>query len=92
MDDDGLLMRESGEWIKRKHHFLDRYCNMFTQSMKGKWHRLYIDVMAGPGRCRIKSSGEICPGSPLSLWRETLTSIVSTKPTPPWWMPSSNGL
>lgn len=32
--------------------------------MKGKWHRLYIDVMAGPGRCRIKSSGELSPGSP----------------------------
>jgi three-Cys-motif partner protein len=64
MDDDGLLMRESGEWIKRKHHYLDRYCDMFTKAMKGKWHRIYLDPMAGPGRCRIKGSGEITPGSP----------------------------
>jgi len=64
MDDDGLLPRESGEWIKRKHHFLDRYCAMFTRSMAKKWHRIYLDVMAGPGRCQIKPTGEICPGSP----------------------------
>jgi len=64
MVDDGLRVRESGEWIKRKHHFLDRYCDMFTRSMEGKWHRLFVDVMAGPGRCQIKPSGEISPGSP----------------------------
>jgi three-Cys-motif partner protein len=63
--DDGLLMRPSGEWIKRKHHFLDRYCDMFTRSMKGKWHRVYLDLMAGPGRCQISTSGEVALGSPL---------------------------
>src|SRR5438128_1264177 len=64
MEDDSLSMRDSGEWIKRKHHFLDRYCDMFTKSMRGKWHRIYLDLMAGPGRCQIRESGEIAPGSP----------------------------
>jgi three-Cys-motif partner protein len=64
MEGDGLVMRPSGEWIKRKHHYLDRYCDMFTKSMKGKWFRIYLDLMAGPGRCQIRESGEIAPGSP----------------------------
>src|SRR5687767_13420405 len=64
MDADGLRTRESGSWIKRKHHYLDRYCDIFTKSMKDKWHRVYLDVMAGPGRCEIRGSGEIVPGSP----------------------------
>jgi three-Cys-motif partner protein len=32
--------------------------------MKGKWRRIYLDLMAGPGRCQINGSGEIAPGSP----------------------------
>src|SRR5262249_38344737 len=64
MDDDGLPVRDSGEWVKRKHHYLRRYCDMFATSMKGKWPLTYLDLLAGPGKCRIRRTKELVPGSP----------------------------
>lgn len=63
--DDGLPMRPSGEWIRKKHHYLDRYCQMFSVSMRDKWNTVFADLLAGPGLCRIEDTGEIRPGSPL---------------------------
>jgi len=63
---DGLLARKSGEWAKRKHHYLNNYCGITTKGIRNKGLRLiYLDVMAGPGLCKIKESGEEFPGSPL---------------------------
>jgi three-Cys-motif partner protein len=62
---DGLLARKSGEWAKRKLHFLRNYCGITTVAMKKKWRLVYLDVMAGAGRCKIKETGEEFPGSPL---------------------------
>jgi three-Cys-motif partner protein len=61
---DGLPARKSGERAKRKHHYLRNYCGIATKSMKEKWRLVYVDVMAGPGLCRIKDSEEEFPGSP----------------------------
>lgn len=33
--------------------------------MGKKWRLVYLDVMAGPGRCKIEDTGEEFPGSPL---------------------------
>jgi three-Cys-motif partner protein len=65
MADDRLLARKSGEWAKRKHHYLRNYCGITTVSMRSKFKLVYLDVMAGPGRCKIKETGEEFPGSPL---------------------------
>jgi three-Cys-motif partner protein len=62
---DGLLIRKSGEWAKRKHHYLKNYCGITTASMKNKFKLVYLDVMAGPGRCKIEETNEEFPGSPL---------------------------
>ncbi len=62
---DGLLARKSGEWAKRKHHYLRNYCGITTKAMQRKWRLVYLDVMAGPGRCKIKETGEEFPDSPL---------------------------
>jgi three-Cys-motif partner protein len=62
---DGLPARRSGEWAKRKHHFLRNYCGITTTSMRKKWRLVYVDVMAGPGLCKILETGEEFPGSPL---------------------------
>src|SRR5262245_11348883 len=62
---DGLLARKSGPWAKRKHYYLRNYCGITTISMRRKWRLVYLDVMAGPGLCKIKDSGEEFPGSPL---------------------------
>lgn len=64
--DDGLPARQVGIWSKDKLHFLARYLDAFTTSMRKKWKALhYIDGFAGPGRCKIKESGEFRDGSPI---------------------------
>src|SRR5437899_1887228 len=55
---DGLLARKSGEWAKRKLHFLRNYCGITTVAMRKKWRLHYLDVMAGPGRCKNAETGE----------------------------------
>lgn len=72
--DDGLPMRESGPWAKEKLDYLDRYINIFETSMREKWKkRNYIDLLAGPGKNRIRKSGEVLLGSPL-------LALVTTHP------------
>jgi three-Cys-motif partner protein len=62
---DGLLVRKGGQWAERKHHYLKNYCGITTVSMRNKFKLVYLDVMAGPGRCRIEGTNEEFPGSPL---------------------------
>lgn len=62
---DGLFVRKSGEWAKSKHHYLNNYCGITTVSMRKKFKLVYLDVMAGPGRCKIEETNEEFPGSPL---------------------------
>jgi three-Cys-motif partner protein len=66
-EEDGLAIPEVGEWSRDKHHFLYRYIDAFTTSMKDKgWKGLhYIDLFAGAGVERIRSSSELIWGSPL---------------------------
>lgn len=64
---DGLLIRCVGAWSKAKHYYLKRYIDTFTTSMRLKWHGqlYYIDLFAGPGKCRIRTTEEEIDASPL---------------------------
>jgi three-Cys-motif partner protein len=62
---DGLIVRPSGDWIKSKFHYLGRYLKTFSVAMKGKWTLYYVDLFAGPGRCKIRETQEEIDGSPL---------------------------
>ncbi len=64
---DGLITRESGLWIKRKHYYLKEYIKIFTTGMGNKWSgRLtFIDLFAGPGRCLIERAKAEEEGSPI---------------------------
>lgn len=64
--DDGLSIEEVGSWSAHKHHFLRRYIDAFTTSMKSKsWSGLhYIDLFAGAGIERLRGNG-LDWGSPL---------------------------
>ncbi len=65
--DDGLCIPLVPEHSKYKHHFIRRYIDIFTTSMKDKkWSGLhYIDLFAGAGIERLKTSRKIDWGSPL---------------------------
>jgi three-Cys-motif partner protein len=66
-EDDGLIIPTVGEWARDKHHFLRRYIDAFTTSMRAKqWAGLhYIDLFAGPGIARLRKSKRLDWGSPL---------------------------
>jgi three-Cys-motif partner protein len=64
--DDGLPARSSGIWAAQKLDYLARYIDVFEKSMRGKWSfRNYIDLMAGPGKDRVRGSRQVLLGSPL---------------------------
>jgi three-Cys-motif partner protein len=63
--DDGLITPEVGPWAEEKHRLLAHYATLFARAMKGKWDDLvYIDLFAGPGRCRVRGSERIYRSSP----------------------------
>lgn len=62
---DGMIIRPSGPWIKKKYHYLKAYCDIFTRAMRRKWRLTFIDLFAGPGRCYIEQTKEDVEGSSL---------------------------
>ncbi|MHC4508811.1 MAG: three-Cys-motif partner protein TcmP [Planctomycetota bacterium] len=66
-EDDGLYIPTVGEWSRDKHWFLSRYVDAFTTSMrKKKWKGLhYIDLFAGAGIERLKTSQRLQWASPM---------------------------
>jgi three-Cys-motif partner protein len=66
-EDDGLPARESGEWVKEKLFYVQRYIDIFETAMRQKsWRRrIYIDLFSGPGKCLIRGTSEYLLGSPL---------------------------
>ncbi len=79
---DGLPVRVSGEWARRKHHYLNNYCGITTVSMRDKFKLVYLDVMAGPGRCKIEETGEEFPGSPLVALEHDFSEYIFIEEEP----------
>jgi three-Cys-motif partner protein len=65
-EEDGHYIPVVGPWSADKHHFLRRYIDAFTTSMRDKkWKGLhYIDLFAGAGIERLRGDG-LDWGSPL---------------------------
>ncbi len=56
---DGWIARESGEWAEEKLYYLERYFYAFNQATKKAFdRRVYVDLLAGPGRCYLKDRPE----------------------------------
>jgi three-Cys-motif partner protein len=63
---DGLPARISGQWAKEKLKYLDKYMYLFNVGMKNRWHkRVFLDLLAGCGKCVDKDTSEEFDGSPL---------------------------
>lgn len=65
-EDDNLVFRPCGTWTEIKLDYLTRYIDIFETSMRQKWsQRNYIDLLAGPGKNRVRDSKKVLLGSPL---------------------------
>ena len=77
MDPDGHVRALVREWVHDKHARLERYVEI-SAAARRKWVKNgpggtgYIDLFSGPGRCRIKGSDNVLPGSTLVAWRAAL--------------------
>ncbi len=77
--DDGLPAAEVRSWAKEKHDRLRRYLdisrsarNMFLTG-KSK-SATFVDLFSGPGRARVKGTGEWIDGSAVAAWKISVES------------------
>lgn len=74
--DDGLPAEEVGVWAKEKHAYLCRYIDI-SRSVRakflgsGKAGATYIDLFCGPGRCKVRESGEWIDGGVIAAWKKS---------------------
>lgn len=64
-DADGLPMQCVGEWESTKHTPLGDYIQGSSGARMKFGGGAYIDLFAGPGRARVRETGDVVPGSPL---------------------------
>lgn len=69
-DADGLRVQCIGRWSLEKHKVLRQYIDATQHVRKkfigpGKGGAAFVDLFAGPGRARVKGTGEFVDGSPL---------------------------
>lgn len=81
---DGWPARVSGEWAIEKLYYVDRYMRIFTQSMSHHWRLVYLDLLAGPGRCVTEDGACEFDGSPVLAVKTTppFTTIVAVEAEP----------
>ena len=73
-ESDGLPATEVGEWTKKKHEYLRSYLDISRATRKkfidGRSRSAtFIDLFCGPGRARIRETGEWIDGSAISAWK-----------------------
>ena len=82
---DGLPARKSGKWAKRKHHYLGNYCGITTvPHAEQRFKLIYLDVMAGPGLCKLEDNGEEFPGSPLVALEHDFAEYILIEDSKDW--------
>lgn len=74
--DDGLPAEEVGVWAKEKHHYLCRYIDISRSTCAkylgpGKAGATFIDLFCGPGRCKVRDSGEWIDGGVVAAWKKS---------------------
>lgn len=74
--DDGLPAEEVGIWAKEKHDCLCRYIDI-SRAVRARWvgqgkaGATYIDPFCGPGRCRVRETGEWIDGGAVAAWKKS---------------------
>ena len=74
--DDGLPAQCVGRWVEEKHIYVKRYVEATRKVRKGylgasKGGAAFVDLFAGPGRARIRETGQFVKGSPFLALDQT---------------------
>jgi three-Cys-motif partner protein len=66
VSDDGLTCPVVGKWAEEKHGLVSFYAKLFSTAMKDKWdERVYIELYAGSGYCKVRDTSRTLAGSPI---------------------------
>jgi three-Cys-motif partner protein len=74
--DDGLPAEDVGIWTKEKHQYLCRYIDI-SRAVRSKWTAVgrvgatFIDPFCGPGRARVRETGEWIDGGAVAAWKKS---------------------
>lgn len=70
--DDGLLVEEVGGWAQTKHKILTNYIQISgpTRRKYVGTGAAYIDVFCGPGRSKIRTTGQFIDGSAVAAFKQ----------------------
>jgi len=74
--DDGLPAEDVGAWTKEKHQCLCSYINI-SRAVRSKWTAVgkagatLIDPFCGPGRARVRETGEWIDGGAVTAWKKS---------------------
>jgi three-Cys-motif partner protein len=75
--DDSLPAEDVGIWAKEKHEYLCRYIDI-SRAVRSGWlgpskaGATYIDLYCGPGRCKVRDTGEWIDGGAVAAWKKSL--------------------
>jgi three-Cys-motif partner protein len=69
-DENGLWVENVGPWAKEKQKILTDYVQIASATRRKYAHCAFIDVFSGPGRSKIRDSGELIDGSPVSAFKQ----------------------
>jgi three-Cys-motif partner protein len=75
--DDGLIVETVGSWVSDKHKIVNDYVIASGGARRKYRERTFIELFSGPGRSRIRDSGEFVDGSPVAAYRAGLHSLAS---------------
>jgi len=76
--DDSLPVEDVGEWVADKHELLCDYIQISTYTRKkylppdGRGGSTCIDLFCGPGRAKIRDTGEFVDGGCVAAWRKSV--------------------
>jgi len=62
-DEDGLWVENVGPWAREKLKILTDYVQICSGTRKKYTHCGFIDIFSGPGKSKIRTSGELIDGS-----------------------------
>lgn len=68
LDQDGLPASDVGVWTLEKHERLRKYIDSSREARRKFRSSIYVDLYCGPGRSRVRETGEFVDGSPLVAW------------------------
>jgi three-Cys-motif partner protein len=77
LDDQGLLVEDVGPWAADKLKIVTDYIQASSAARRAYLGSgaAYIDVFCGPGRSKIRTTGEFIDGSPIAAFRKAQGSL-----------------